>query len=95
MQFIKMYVLPGMIRSYLNLSLFNRLFNFKIGIKPPKIEKNTHNFYIPSKLDSRIDFILKVVLIALEKKNYIYQGSLQIFLSLKPIHLLLQIFLIH
>ena len=74
MQFIKMYVLPGMIRSYLNLSLFNRLFNFKIGIKPPKIEKNTHSFYIPSKLDSRIDFILKVVLIALEKKELYLSG---------------------
>lgn len=76
MQFVRMYVIPGMIRSYLNISLFNRLCNFKIGIKTPISKRNTHSFYIPTKLDTRIDLILKNSLLQLEKKQLYLSGLL-------------------
>lgn len=76
MQFIRMYVLPGMIRSYVNISLFNRLSNFKIGIKEPIVDRNAHSFYMPVNLDKRIDFVLKSVLNELEKKSLFLSGIL-------------------
>ena len=76
MEFIRMYVLPGMIGSHLDISVFNRLNNLRIGIPNDMSIKRTHSFHMPIKLSDKIETCQRDILKNIEQGGYTYSKLL-------------------
>lgn len=72
MEFVRMYVLPGMIGSHLDVAVFNRLNNLRIGMPNDMTIKRTHSFHMPIKLSDKIEVCQKDVLKNIERGSYTY-----------------------
>ena len=76
MQFIRMYVLPSMIGSHLDIAFFNRLNNLRIGIPNDMSIKRTHSFHMPIKLSDKIETCQRDILKNIEQGGYTYSKLL-------------------
>lgn len=75
MQFIRMYVLPNMLQSHLDLVVFNRLDAIKRGL-PLESAKNKHPFVMPD-YTLKIDQALTEIISRVEKMPRDFQGILK------------------
>lgn len=74
-QFIRMYVLPNMLFSHLDVALFNRLVAVKEN-KPIAEGVKSHPFFVAD-YDDRVDFVLASVLNYLSIKEQEFAGMLK------------------
>ena len=77
-QFVRMYVIPNMLFSHLDVAVFNRMVKLKKGLPLGKSEK-THPFFLAD-MDTRADVAIEYTLLHLDSKQREFAAMLKLSL---------------